>query len=238
MANFDLIVFDFKGTLQQKQKKTSHDANKKIEKVKQRAENFYKKLSSDTSLQSLPTFPVFLEELFKIKKVLDENKEVYSWTYLLQKVDAQLSLPSYPTEYYNYFCSPIAPLYPGALEVLEQIANKGIPMVLIRNSSTSGNKMEEILTELKIRSYFTTIVMSGEVHYRKPDPRIFLHCAEVSGFANAAPHRILMVGNETEADISGAKAVGWKTVLYRTTEDSSNGLADHEIDSLHALLPI
>ena len=97
--------------MQQKQKKTSHDANKKIEKVKQRAENFYNKLSSDTSLQSIPTFSVFLEELFKIKKELDDNKQVYSWTYLLKKVDAQLSLPNYPSEYYNYFCSPIAPLY-------------------------------------------------------------------------------------------------------------------------------
>ena len=47
-----------------------------------------------------------------------------------------------------------------------------------------------------------------------------------------------MVGNETEADISGAKGVGWKTVLYKTTEDSSHGLADHEIDSLQELLPI
>ena len=80
--------------------------------------------------------------------------------------------------------------------------------------------------------------MSGEVHYRKPDPRIFLHCAQVSGFENASPQRILMVGNETEADISGAKGVGWKTVLYKTTEDSSHGLADHEIDSLQELLPI
>jgi hypothetical protein len=32
--------------------------------------------------------------------------------------------------------------------------------------------------------------------------------------------------------------MGWKTVLLKTTEKSSNGLADYEFDTLDEILPI
>jgi FMN phosphatase YigB (HAD superfamily) len=52
------------------------------------------------------------------------------------------------------------------------------------------------------------------------------------------PERILFVGNETALDVVGGNNMGWKTVLIKTTETSSNGLATWDISNLDELLDI
>ena len=53
-----------------------------------------------------------------------------------------------------------------------------------------------------------------------------------------SPQRILFVGNETQVDIVGGNAMGWRTALIRGTELSSHGLAHYDCDSCYHLLRI
>ena len=72
----------------------------------------------------------------------------------------------------------------------------------------------------------------------KPHKEIFEACIKKCNMGHVKPERILFVGNETDVDVVGGKNVGWKTVLVRTTEKTSNGLADYEVDCLEEILSI
>ena len=60
-----------------------------------------------------------------------------------------------------------------------------------------------------IGEYFVEIIISGEVGFGKPDPRIFRTMLDRLG---AQPEEAAMVGNSLRSDIEGAQAVGMKTV--------------------------
>ncbi|MCI0778909.1 MAG: HAD-IA family hydrolase [Chloroflexi bacterium] len=92
---------------------------------------------------------------------------------------------------------------------------------------------------------FATVVSSESARAYKPDPRIFAtFCRE----AGVAPERVLYVGDSPYDDVHGAKLAGMQAVLLlrdqqtpgRTPPPDATVLlaADHEIDSLTALLPL
>ena len=92
---------------------------------------------------------------------------------------------------------------------------------------------------------FGTVVSSESALAYKPDPRIFAtFCAR----AGVAPERVLYVGDSPYDDVHGAKLAGMQAVLLRRDQQTPGRTpppeatallaADHEIDSLTALLPI
>ncbi len=92
---------------------------------------------------------------------------------------------------------------------------------------------------------FGTVVSSESARAYKPDPRIFAtFCAR----AGVAPERVLYVGDSPYDDVHGAKLAGMQAVLLRRDQQTPGRTpppeatallaADHEIDSLAALLPL
>ncbi|MCH8199478.1 MAG: HAD-IA family hydrolase [Chloroflexi bacterium] len=92
---------------------------------------------------------------------------------------------------------------------------------------------------------FGTVVSSESARAYKPDPRIFAtFCRE----AGVAPERVLYVGDSPYDDVHGAKLAGMQAVLLRRDQQTPGRTpppeatvllaADHEIDSLTALLPL
>ncbi len=63
----------------------------------------------------------------------------------------------------------------------------------------------------EIAHYFTHVVTSENANAKKPDPLVFQYAMEISG-TNASES--LMIGDNYEADIMGAKGVGLDTVFY------------------------
>ncbi|MCC5850242.1 MAG: HAD hydrolase-like protein [Verrucomicrobia bacterium] len=63
----------------------------------------------------------------------------------------------------------------------------------------------------------------------KPDPAIFRLAEKLGGLEGK---RVLYVGNDLEADIKGASAIGWSTAFRRADNQSSGGLADMEFDDI------
>ena len=74
------------------------------------------------------------------------------------------------------------------------------------------------------------IIVSGEVGYEKPDPRIFRDALEATGLT--APEQVMFVGDNPEADIDGAKRFGMKAAWIRRGRQYPAGLQppDHVMD--------
>lgn len=129
-------------------------------------------------------------------------------------------------------------LMPEARETLEALKSRGYRLGLIRNSKMPEAAMRQRLQRLGVEHYFDVVVMSGDVGCEKPDPRIFQEAQKRAEVGHLPPHSIIFIGNETEVDIHGANAVGWRSVLVQHTQPSSEGAAQHDIPSLSALLKL
>jgi len=239
---YDLIVFDFKGTLQKKLKKDKTNLEekkkRKEEKLRRRASRFYQVVQQKLPTCPLPEFDKFFEVFLEFKVKYDnKTDECYSWSEVLDDLVLYFQLPVLSEYYEEFFDEVPPPLYSGARDILEFIRNLNIPMVMIRNSNLSMVSMENTLRQLDILDYFIYIVTSGEVGYRKPDAQIFEYCLKKANIStdNLKAERILMIGNEADTDILGAKNLGWSTVLICHTEESSHGLADYDIHELREL---
>ncbi|MBQ4821473.1 YjjG family noncanonical pyrimidine nucleotidase [Aquimarina sp. MMG016] len=67
------------------------------------------------------------------------------------------------------------------------------------------------LSNSGIKNYFTTVTNSEDVGVKKPNPIIFEHAIQTSG---AKIENSLMIGDNYEADILGAEALGIKTICF------------------------
>ncbi|MBI4258095.1 MAG: HAD family hydrolase, partial [Thaumarchaeota archaeon] len=75
--------------------------------------------------------------------------------------------------------------------------------------------VHKVMQRLGIDGYFQTIVISDEVGYRKPHPKMFE--AALQALA-AEPAEAVMVGNDPLEDIGGAKSLGLGAVLVKTSQ--------------------
>lgn len=110
-------------------------------------------------------------------------------------------------EIYNTFIrqQPIE-VVPGVVEFLEQMKARGTKMAV-----ASGNKLEAIeylLEAAGIRKYFDLIMTAKEAGKPKPDPDIFLACAEKFGL----PVEACAVFEDAVAGIEAAESGGMKSV--------------------------
>lgn len=87
-------------------------------------------------------------------------------------------------------------------------------------------------TKLKssnLDQYFDVIVTSETTQYRKPDREIF----EIAMHkAKATVQQSIMIGDNLESDIQGAKNVGMDYVWFNPTGVKTNSLIQHEIENL------
>jgi HAD superfamily hydrolase (TIGR01549 family) len=74
---------------------------------------------------------------------------------------------------------------------------------------------QRILRETGLASYFKTIVVSGDVGIKKPNPGIFRIALEQTGLNS---HEVVYVG-DTQEDVDGARAAGIKPILIARPED-------------------
>lgn len=63
----------------------------------------------------------------------------------------------------------------------------------------------------ELRAAAQALVISEDVGYMKPHPRIFAHAAEVAGVPGEA---ILYVGDSYSSDVRGARGAGWQVAWF------------------------
>ena len=101
---------------------------------------------------------------------------------------------------------------PEVLATLEELRRAGYRMGLVSNISLRPDLMRADLERMGLAQYLDATVFSSEVGVRKPDPRIF---QEALDRLRVEPPETVFVGDRLYDDVSGAQAVGMRSVLTR-----------------------
>ncbi len=136
--------------------------------------------------------------------------------------------------HYNRVNGQASAVYPGVVEGLKGLAEKGLPLACLTNKPQD---LAKSLLKQKGLSDFFSLVFGGDTFERKkPDPLPLLKTCEALGFA---PHQVLMVGDSSN-DAQAAQAAGCKVVLlsygYNHGQPIRSVAADHHLDSLAEIL--
>lgn len=97
--------------------------------------------------------------------------------------------------------------YPGAIETLQAVRERGIKTALLTNGEARNQRWS--VERHALEQYFDCIVIEGEFGVGKPDERVFRHALRA---CNASVEATWMVGDSLEADISPAVALGMHAV--------------------------
>lgn len=102
-------------------------------------------------------------------------------------------------------------LYPAVREALKALKEKGCRLWLLSNAQRAFTAYELRLLELE--PYFDGIWISSDYGCRKPDVRFFQAPVEEKGLQIG---QCLMIGNDRETDIAGARAMGMATLYMHS----------------------
>lgn len=132
------------------------------------------------------------------------------------------------SEEYIAYLSGNNALFENALDVLAYLEQK-YKLHIITNG------FEEVqfkkLKNSKLLPFFDQVVTSENVGVKKPDPRIFHYAMEVAG---ASSQESMMIGDNFEADILGAKNVGMRTIFC----EFNGEIATEEVISIRNLIEL
>lgn len=130
------------------------------------------------------------------------------------------------TEDYLYHSPRNVFLFPNTHKTLEYLQDK-VDLHLITNGFEEVQEIKMQSSDL--RKYFKTVVTSEEAGVKKPDAGIFKFALHRAG-ANAAES--LMIGDDLEVDIEGARLFGMDTVFFNPEKLPHPGNATFEISDL------
>jgi len=104
-----------------------------------------------------------------------------------------------------------------AVPALKSLKEKGYNLGIVSNAGDDRD-VQQLARGFKINDYFDFILTSAACSYRKPHPRIF----EIA-LANwyALPNETVMIGDNLDADISGAKNAGLFTIWIHRRADKN-----------------
>lgn len=100
--------------------------------------------------------------------------------------------------------------YPDVHDVLSKLREKYV-LAIITNGPSVYQREE--ISLLKLETYFSHILISEEIGFRKPAKEIFQIAVKKAG---CRPEEAVMVGDNLREDIEAAKNLGMKTVLSDT----------------------
>jgi HAD superfamily hydrolase (TIGR01549 family) len=129
-------------------------------------------------------------------------------------------------------------LVENAERVLKSLHNKYAIGLISDSGVTPGRHLRRVLNDHKVLQYFRCTIFSDEVGYHKPHPTIFRKAIEK---LQVKPSDIMHVGDLLESDVTGAKAIGMKTIWLNNGENKRQTKEispDYEIKSLSELLEI
>ncbi len=130
---------------------------------------------------------------------------------------APASRTFFPALYQRFAEADAWRIYDDVLPALDALASKGIPLGIVSNWD---DRLRPVLQQLRLESYFETIVVSCEVAFTKPSPVIFGLVAQKLGLP---PESILHVGDSSKEDFEGASAAGLHALLLDRGNQSAAG---------------
>ncbi|MDO8616093.1 MAG: HAD family hydrolase [Dehalococcoidia bacterium] len=135
-------------------------------------------------------------------------------------------------------------LFPDVLDTLRWLRERDYRVGAVTNRGYSGPRFHDEMRDLGLADLFEVTVISCDIGYMKPHPRIFQYTLERLGIE---AEQAVMVGDNLRADVEGAKTLGllavWRRPLLgdpveatETGPEVSGPLApDYTIDSIGEL---
>jgi putative hydrolase of the HAD superfamily len=121
-------------------------------------------------------------------------------------------LPVFLAEAYRGLSRNRLQLYPGVLDVLQDLRSR-FKFAAISDAQTAWCVPE--MRAVGIEEYFDPIIVSGDVGYRKPDPRLFMTALTA---LRVTAEDVLFVGNDMFRDVYAAQQCGIKTVFFSSNQ--------------------
>lgn len=151
----------------------------------------------------------------------------------ISKLDAE-AWGSIAHERYHRFQQGLIHAYDAPVAALAALKAQGYRLALVSNYAHTG-VLRDALRRLGLLASFDAVVVSADVGYLKPHPRIFEVALDAVG---VQPHEAVMVGNDIPCDIEGAKKAGMRAVWApypRASPPPSHASADAVVASLAEL---
>ncbi|MBQ7941017.1 MAG: YjjG family noncanonical pyrimidine nucleotidase [Muribaculaceae bacterium] len=179
-----------------------------------------------------------LWDLYHYGKIEKDFLVTERFRYTLEKIGVQgvdlKKLAADVDDEYLFYLSSLSKLVPGAKELLEYLVAKydvnilsnGFQEVQLRKLRSSG-----------IEHFIHHLVLSDDCGITKPLRGIFDYALDVTG---ATAETTVMIGDNYDADVQGAKNAGWHTVLFNIKGFDRNIVSDADVvvDSLEEIKSI
>lgn len=167
-----------------------------------------------------------LWDLYHYGKIDKDYLVTERYRYTLEQIGVKGNLKELAKEIddeYLFFLSSLGTLIPGARELLEYLVTKydvnilsnGFQEVQLRKLRSSG-----------IEEYIHHLVLSDDCGITKPLKGIFDYALERTG---ASAESTVMIGDNYDADVQGAKNAGWRTILFNIKHFDRNSVPDADL---------
>jgi len=211
MKKYKAILWDLDGTLWDLNKNTTIALTQLYHRFQ--LSNF-QSTSLEDFLNCYPKHNERVWALYREGKIAKDELRNKRFIDLFEEVNATFDIEFielFSTEFLS-ICPRLPHLIEGAREILEQTKDQYTHVILTNGFiEVQGFKM----AAAEIEHYFTTVVYSEEAGVRKPHRAIF----ELAlNRANCSAEEALMIGDDWDADILGARNAGIDQVFYTGTE--------------------
>ena len=117
-------------------------------------------------------------------------------------------LASILSDEYTYRSPRKGILFPGTIETLDELKNR-FQLHIITNGF---EEIQHVKLEFAgLTKYFANLITSEQAESKKPDAGIFNYALEMAG---ATAEESLMIGDDLDVDIIGAREIGMDTILF------------------------
>ncbi len=164
--------------------------------------------------------PVFREERKKGWALAEQEEMEYTVEQALQKTLARLGYSSLngllPNAVREFFVAgeKYQHAYPGTVEMLQALQQRGLRLGLVSNADDDA-LVQRAVANIGVAPYLDPIASSAGLRWRKPNPQIFRHVAQIW---QLPPEQIVMVGDAPRYDILGAHRAGMRGILIDREE--------------------
>jgi putative hydrolase of the HAD superfamily len=176
-------------------------------------------------------------ETFRTRRRGDRPQDRAWWREVVDDTFRRFGAATDPTalfdELYEHFTDPASwRLVEGAIPTIETLRGRGYQTALLSNWD---DRLPHLLEGLGLAPLLDPVVVSCRVGVEKPHPRIFEVALREAGVPAAAA---LLVGDDREADVEGARAAGMHAVhLLHDGHPAADGPTIRHLAELLDLLP-
>ena len=105
-------------------------------------------------------------------------------------------------------------LFPDSLPVLREMKSEGFPLGLVSDAQQVFYWEEGRM--VGIEQFFDYMIVSSELGFKKPDPRLF---AIACTLLNVPPREAVYIGDSAKRDIPGPKQIGMRVILVNRGQE-------------------